>query len=123
MPRVKRGVTARARLPRRSRSRPRVAAVAVRTVSPHRQTGGDEGRSIPVPRSSPTRSVSSARYVDVARINAASRELGLKYSTFMNGPKKANIEVDRKVWPTTGGASTNPRVRCSGQPGQAQLGA
>ena len=24
-------------------------------------------------------------------------ELGMKYSTFMNGLKKANIEVDRKV--------------------------
>jgi hypothetical protein len=23
----------------------------------------------------------------------------MKYSTFMNGLKKANIEVDRKVWP------------------------
>ena len=33
----------------------------------------------------------------IARINAASRELGMKYSTFMNGLKKANIEVDRKV--------------------------
>ena len=26
-----------------------------------------------------------------------SRDLGLKYSTFMNGLKKAQIEVDRKV--------------------------
>ena len=33
----------------------------------------------------------------IARINAAARELGLKYSTFMNGLKKAQIEVDRKV--------------------------
>ena len=33
----------------------------------------------------------------IARINAASRELGLTYSTFMNGLKKAAIEVDRKV--------------------------
>ncbi len=33
----------------------------------------------------------------IARINAAARELGMKYSTFMNGLKKANIEVDRKV--------------------------
>ena len=33
----------------------------------------------------------------IARINAASRELGMKYSTFMNGLKKAQIEVDRKV--------------------------
>ena len=33
----------------------------------------------------------------IARINAASRELGLTYSRFMNGLKKASIEVDRKV--------------------------
>jgi large subunit ribosomal protein L20 len=33
----------------------------------------------------------------IARINAAARELGLNYSNFMNGLKKAEIEVDRKV--------------------------
>ena len=33
----------------------------------------------------------------IARINAAAREVGMKYSTFMNGLKKAQIEVDRKV--------------------------
>src|SRR6201986_3449280 len=33
----------------------------------------------------------------IARINAAARELGLSYSVLMNGLKKAEIEVDRKV--------------------------
>lgn len=33
----------------------------------------------------------------IARINAAARECGLSYSVFMNGLKKASIEVDRKV--------------------------
>ena len=33
----------------------------------------------------------------IARINAGSRECGLTYSRFMNGLKKAAIEVDRKV--------------------------
>jgi large subunit ribosomal protein L20 len=33
----------------------------------------------------------------IARINAAVRELGMTYSVFMNGLKKASIEVDRKV--------------------------
>ena len=32
-----------------------------------------------------------------AAINAAARELGLTYSVFMNGLKKAAIEIDRKV--------------------------
>lgn len=39
------------------------------------------------------------RQLWIARINAAVRDLGLDmtYSVFMNGLKKANIEIDRKV--------------------------
>ena len=33
----------------------------------------------------------------IARINAAARMNGLSYSKFMNGLKKANIALDRKV--------------------------
>jgi large subunit ribosomal protein L20 len=33
----------------------------------------------------------------ITRINAAAREHGLSYSVFMNGLKKAAVEVDRKV--------------------------
>jgi len=33
----------------------------------------------------------------IARINAAVRELGMSYSAFMSGLKKANIEIDRKL--------------------------
>jgi large subunit ribosomal protein L20 len=33
----------------------------------------------------------------IARINAASRSHGLTYSVFMNGLKRASIELDRKV--------------------------
>jgi large subunit ribosomal protein L20 len=33
----------------------------------------------------------------IARINAAVRELGMTYSTFMAGLKRANIDIDRKV--------------------------
>ena len=33
----------------------------------------------------------------IARINAAVRELGMSYSTFMSGLKRANIDIDRKV--------------------------
>ena len=33
----------------------------------------------------------------IARINAAAREQGMAYSVFMNGLKKAAIEIDRKV--------------------------
>ena len=33
----------------------------------------------------------------IARINAAVRELGMNYSSFMAGLKRAQIEIDRKV--------------------------
>lgn len=33
----------------------------------------------------------------IARINAAARECGLSYSRFINGLKKADIGIDRKV--------------------------
>ena len=33
----------------------------------------------------------------IARINAAAREHGMSYSVFMNGLKRANIEIDRKL--------------------------
>ena len=33
----------------------------------------------------------------ITRINAAAREFGMSYSRFMNGLKKAEIEIDRKV--------------------------
>ena len=33
----------------------------------------------------------------IARINAAARECGMTYSVFMNGLKKAAIDLDRKV--------------------------
>lgn len=33
----------------------------------------------------------------IVRINAAAREFGLSYSRFMDGLKKASVEIDRKV--------------------------
>ena len=37
------------------------------------------------------------RQLWIVRINAAARENGLSYSKFMNGLKKASINIDRKV--------------------------
>ncbi|HEX8978125.1 MAG TPA: 50S ribosomal protein L20 [Parasulfuritortus sp.] len=37
------------------------------------------------------------RQLWITRINAAARELGITYSQFMNGLKKAAIDIDRKV--------------------------
>jgi large subunit ribosomal protein L20 len=38
-----------------------------------------------------------ARGLWIVRINAACRELGLSYSVFMNGLKKAGVMLDRKI--------------------------
>jgi len=37
------------------------------------------------------------RVLWITRINAAARECGLSYSRLMNGLKKAEIEIDRKI--------------------------
>jgi large subunit ribosomal protein L20 len=94
MPRVKRGVTARAR---------------------HKkvldQAKGYRGRRSTVYRIAKEAVMKAGQYAYrdrrqrkrqfralwIARINAAARELGLTYSTLMNGLKKAAVEVDRKV--------------------------
>lgn len=44
----------------------------------------------------------------IQRINAAVRELGMKYSTFMNSLKSAKIAVDRKILAKL--AVENPKV-------------
>ena len=94
MPRVKRGVTARARHKK----------ILV-------QAKGYRGRRKNVYRIAKQAVMKAGQYAYrdrrqrkrqfstlwIARINAGARELGLKYSTLMNGLKKANIEVDRKV--------------------------
>ena len=94
MPRVKRGVTARAR-------HKKVIA----------QAKGYRGRRNNVFRIAKEAVMKAGQYAYrdrrvkkrefralwIARINAAVRELGMSYSVFMNGLKKASIEVDRKV--------------------------
>jgi len=94
MPRVKRGVTARARhkkvldLAKGYRGRRgnvyRVAKEAVMKAGQYayrdRRTKKREFRAL-----------------WITRINAAVREHGMNYSLFMNALKKAEIEIDRKV--------------------------
>jgi large subunit ribosomal protein L20 len=94
MPRVKRGVTARAR-------HKKVLALAKgfrgRRGNVYRiaKASGDEGGPICLPRSSCEKRV--FRQLWIARINAAAREFGLTYSQFANGLRKAAIEIDRKM--------------------------
>jgi len=94
MPRVKRGVTARARHKKiialakgyrgRRKSVYRIAKQAVMKAGQYAYRDRRQRKR-------------QFRALWIARINAAAREAGLKYSTFMNGLKKAQIEVDRKV--------------------------
>ena len=94
MARVKRGVTARARHKKvlklakgyfnARRKVFRVAKQAVTKAAQYAYIGRKQRKR-------------QFRSLWIARINAAARELGMKYSTLMNGLKKANIEVDRKV--------------------------
>ena len=94
MPRVKRGVTARAR-----------------HKKVLRQAKGFFGRRKNVYRAAKQAVMKAGQYAYrdrrnrkrvfralwITRINAAVRELGMTYSTFMAGMKRANIEIDRKV--------------------------
>ncbi len=94
MPRVKRGVTARARHKKvldhakgfRGR-RKNVFRIAKQAVMKAGQYAYRDRRA----------KKREFRALWITRINAAVRELGMSYSVFMNGMKKAAIEIDRKV--------------------------
>lgn len=94
MARVKRGVTARRRHKKviarakgyRGRSK-NVFRVAVERVEKGLQYAYRDRRA----------RKRSFRSLWIQRINAGAREHGLTYSQFMNGIKKAKIEIDRKV--------------------------
>ena len=94
MPRVKRGVTARARhkkvlaLAKGFRGRRKnVFRIAKQAVMKAGQYAYRDRRT----------KKRVFRQLWIARINAATRGLGLTYSKFIAGLKKANIELDRKV--------------------------
>lgn len=94
MPRVKRGVTARARHKKvlnkakgyysARRSVYRVAKQAVIKAAQYSYRDRKQKKRV-------------FRALWITRINAAAREHGLSYSVFMAGLKKANIEIDRKI--------------------------
>jgi len=94
MARVKRGVQARARHKKvlekakgyRGR-RKNVYRVAVQAVTKAGQYAYRDRRQ----------RKRQFRVLWIARINAAAREHGLSYSRFIDGLKKASIEIDRKV--------------------------
>jgi large subunit ribosomal protein L20 len=119
MPRVKRGVTARARHKKvmdqakgfRGR-RGNVFRVAKEAVMKAGQYAYRDRRA--------KKRVFRALWI--ARINAAAREMGLSYSSLMNGLKKADIEVDRKVLADLAVADKAAFARIAGE-AKAKLGA
>ena len=93
MPRVKRGVTARARhkkvlaLAKGFRGRRNVFRIAKEAVMKAGQYAYRDRRA----------KKRVFRQLWIARINAAARANGLTYSQFANGIRKAGIDIDRKV--------------------------
>ncbi len=94
MPRVKRGVTARARhkkiiaLAKGYRGRRKnVYRIAKQAVMKAGQYAYRDRRN----------KKRTFRALWIIRINAAVRQHDMSYSVFMNGLKKANIQIDRKV--------------------------
>jgi len=94
MARVKRGVQARARhkkVLRQARgyygARSRVFRVAKQAVIKAHQYAYRDRRQ----------KKRQFRSLWITRINAQARECGLSYSRLINGLKKANIDIDRKV--------------------------
>jgi large subunit ribosomal protein L20 len=94
MPRVKRGVQARARHKKVLKqakgyygARSRVFRVANQAVIKAGQYAYRDRRQ----------RKRQFRQLWITRINAAARLNGLSYSRFINGLKKASIEIDRKV--------------------------
>ena len=94
MPRVKRGVTAHARHKKvlalakgyrgRRKNVYRIAKQAVMKAGQYAYRDRRQRKR-------------QFRQLWIVRINAGARENGLSYSKFMNGLKRAAIEVDRKV--------------------------
>ncbi|KDM91356.1 MULTISPECIES: 50S ribosomal protein L20 [Photobacterium] len=94
MPRVKRGVQARARHKKVLKqakgyygARSRVYRVAFQAVTKAGQYAYRDRRN----------KKRTFRQLWIARINAAARQNDMTYSTFINGLKKASIEIDRKI--------------------------
>ena len=94
MARVKRGTIARARHKKVLKqakgyygARSRVYRVAVQAVTKAGQYAYRDRRQ----------RKRQFRQLWIARINAAARQNGMSYSRFINGLKKASVEIDRKI--------------------------
>ncbi len=94
MPRVKRGVTAKARHKKVLKQAKGYQGARSRTFKVAKQAVAKAGQYAYRDRRARKRMF---RALWIVRINAAARSNGLSYSRFMNGLSKAEIELDRKV--------------------------
>jgi large subunit ribosomal protein L20 len=94
MPRVKRGVVAHARHKKVLKRAKGYRGARSRTYKSANQAVMKAGQYAYRDRRQRKRQF---RALWIARINAAARENGMSYSRFMNGLKRASIDVDRKV--------------------------
>ncbi len=94
MPRVKRGVTAKARHKKVLQKAKGYYGARSRLYKTTNQAVTKAGQYAYRDRRQRKRQF---RALWIARINAASRLHELSYSRFINGLKKANVEIDRKV--------------------------
>lgn len=94
MPRVKRGVTAKARHKKIMDQAKGYYGARSRTYRVAKQAVIKAGQYAYRDRRQRKRQF---RALWITRINAQARECGLSYSLFINGLKKAEIELDRKI--------------------------
>lgn len=94
MPRVKRGVVARARHKKILKKAKGYYGARSRVFRVAKQAVTKAGQYAYRDRKQRKRQF---RNLWIVRINAAARECGLSYSRLINGLKKAEIEIDRKV--------------------------
>lgn len=94
MPRVKRGVTARARHKKMLDKAKGYYGARSRVFRTAKQAVIKAGQYAYIGRKQRKRQF---RSLWIVRINAAVREHGLSYSKFVAGMKLANVEVDRKI--------------------------
>lgn len=94
MPRVKRGVTAHARHKKVLKQAKGYYGARSRSYRVAKQAVIKAGQYAYRDRRQRKRNF---RSLWIARINAAARNHGMSYSLFINGLRKAEIEIDRKI--------------------------
>lgn len=93
MPRVKRGVTAR----RRRKKTLKLAKGAVGGRKLYRQARSTTEKGLGYAYRDRKRRKRDMRSLWIVRINAGARRAGISYSQLVNGLKKANVQIDRKM--------------------------